>query len=342
MLFEESMMITFVHLILALVLFFLINWLGKHSVSVGYMNLSIFFKEDSAPAFNFLLRSLTPIMYLFITSSILYWLNFDAMVNNIWLVVVYYFVFRIIFNLLMSRARLLNWSYQFSLALITIYVSFFSYDKFIKNKETLLPNFSSMTNELWIIIALFVYATMNNVRLSPKAAKKRKDAYLDHMYKYFLKKYSAKAKDKVATPELEPLVYAIMIYENFNRPLVARAIEHLFFSFGKSKTLGIMQVTTDRRISDEESLEMAIDKLNHDYEASRVEEEANSAKWRNHMSEEEVQKMLTQSTLRSTTRKYNPSDNYVREVMDVHYLIVKKYYSDLSESTTPSIHVEEI
>ena len=54
-----------VHLGLAIILFFTVNWLGKRSASFGYMHLSVFVRSDPAPAFNFIFRVFCPVVYLF-------------------------------------------------------------------------------------------------------------------------------------------------------------------------------------------------------------------------------------------------------------------------------------
>jgi hypothetical protein len=82
---------------LGVILFFLINWIGKQSFSIGYMAISIFVKAEEAPALNFLIRVLTPIVYLIIISSILYSLNLDKYVTNIYLVNIYIISFSVYF-----------------------------------------------------------------------------------------------------------------------------------------------------------------------------------------------------------------------------------------------------
>ena len=60
------------HLGLAVALFYLINWVGKHSYSIGYVEISLFIKDEDSPAVNFLIRVLSPIVYLIIVASIFY------------------------------------------------------------------------------------------------------------------------------------------------------------------------------------------------------------------------------------------------------------------------------
>lgn len=62
------------------------------------MEISIFVKTEEAPALNFLIRVLAPIVYIIIVSSILYYFGLDKYVWNIYLVNIYYIIFRLLFN----------------------------------------------------------------------------------------------------------------------------------------------------------------------------------------------------------------------------------------------------
>ena len=44
--------IAIIHIIAAIVLFFIVNWIGAHSVSIGYIQLSIMAKEDIVLGFS--------------------------------------------------------------------------------------------------------------------------------------------------------------------------------------------------------------------------------------------------------------------------------------------------
>jgi len=103
---------------LGIVLFFLINWVGRHSFSMGYMEITLFIKDEEAPAINYLIRVLSPIVYIIIVSSILYLLNLDKYVLNIYLVNIYYISFRLFFNIITNRGPLLNWNKQLYIGLL--------------------------------------------------------------------------------------------------------------------------------------------------------------------------------------------------------------------------------
>lgn len=107
------MVIFIIHFFLGIGLFFLINWIGKHSYSIGYLEISMFIKTEEAPALNFLIRVLTPVVYIILVSTIFYYFGLDKYVWNIFLVNIYYIVFRLLFNLLTNRGLLLNWYRQF-------------------------------------------------------------------------------------------------------------------------------------------------------------------------------------------------------------------------------------
>lgn len=63
---------TILHVGLAIVLFYLINWVGRHSSGLGYMQLTLFVRPDEAPAFNFLLHALSPTVFVIMASAALY------------------------------------------------------------------------------------------------------------------------------------------------------------------------------------------------------------------------------------------------------------------------------
>jgi hypothetical protein len=260
------MEILLVHIILGVGLFFLINWIGKHSYSIGYMEISIFVKTEEAPALNFLIRVLTPIVYIIIVSTSLYYFGLDKFVWNIYLVNIYYIIFRLIFNLATNRGLLLNWYRQFLYWTAIVVISYFTYEKLIKVKANILPDFTTVANELWIIILIFIFQVANNLRFSQEATQKRKDKYLKSRYHYFKRFYGQLIKDLTNNEILESIVYAIIIYEDFNRPKIARQVENLKFKLTKKPhTLGVMQVRSDKLISDLESVKIGTEKIVNAY-----------------------------------------------------------------------------
>lgn len=258
--------IHFLHFLLGVLLFFIINWIGRHSYSVGYMQISMFLKVEEAPAFNFLFRVISPVIYLFIISAVLYKTGLDRFVTNVYFISIYYVGFRLVFNLITNRGLLMNWYRQFLYWISIITISYFSYSEIIYKKENILPNFETISNELWIIILIFLFHTLNQIRISSEKTIKRKENYLKNRLAFFKNKYSSLVNSKIDNDKLKSIVYAIMIYEDFNRPKVARLIENVCFKLiGKKHSLGVMQVQTTRYIDDRKSVELGIDKIKTAY-----------------------------------------------------------------------------
>ncbi|MBU6123127.1 hypothetical protein [Hymenobacter siberiensis] len=141
-------------------------------------------------------------------------------------------------------------------------MTYFFYDKVIKNKQNILPDFTTVANEIWIIILVFLYQVANKIELPQDGTIKRKEGYLTSKYLGFKQEYGKVIDKKFVHPHLRALVYAIIIYENFNRPWLARIVENLRFKLTKKPhTLGVMQVYTREYISDIESVEKGTDKI---------------------------------------------------------------------------------
>ena len=313
------MEIYLIQILLGIGLFFLINWIGRHSYSIGYMEISIFVKTEEAPALNFLIRVLTPIVYIIIVSTILYYFSLDKYVINIFLVNVYYIAFRLLFNLFTNRGLLINWYRQFLYWGAIIILSYFTYDKLIINKANILPDFTTVANELWIIILIFVFQLTNNIRLPQDSTIKRKHNYLKSRYVHFKKRYGSIIKDTTQNEILESIVYAILIYEDFNRPKMARLIESIsFFLSRKPHTLGVMQVFSKRMLTDEESVLLGTKKIVNAY--------------RKYMTENNESDFYEWSAINNIISDYNSGDSYCSEVHDLSIIIKDEFYKNTKDS----------
>jgi hypothetical protein len=319
------MEILLVHIILGVGLFFLINWIGKHSYSIGYMEISIFVKTEEAPALNFLIRVLTPIVYIIIVSTSLYYFGLDKFVWNIYLVNIYYILFRLIFNLATNRGLLLNWYRQFLYWIAIVVISYFTYEKLIKVKANILPDFTTVANELWIIILIFVFQVANNLRFSEEATQKRKDKYLKSRYHFFKRVYGQLIKDLTNNEILESIVYAIIIYEDFNRPKIARHIENLKFRLTrKPHTLGVMQVWSDKLITDLESVKVGTEKIVNAYKKYLENPTESSRDYFDWYAKNYI------------INDYNVGTSYNGEVSELADIIKSTFYKDTNDTLDPN------
>jgi len=328
------------HFTLGIFLFFIINWIGKHSYSVGYMQISMFLKVEEAPAFNFLFRIISPIVYLFIVSAVLYKIGLDRFVTNAYFISIYYVLFRLIFNLLTNRGLLMNWYRQALYWISIIAISYFSYTEIIYKKENILPDFETVSNELWIIILIFLFHTLNQIRISSDKTIQRKENYLKSRLSHFKDKYGELVNEKTTNDKLKSIIYGLMIYEDFNRPKVARLVENARFKLtGKKHSLGLMQVQTTKFINDQKSVELGIEKVKKAYK---------KALKKMGLDKEETIKILLSNAYhnewtleRRIISDYNKDDSYVFEVRELLEKIFELNKSENKEYLFPKYKGEK-
>lgn len=310
---------------LGVILFFLINWIGRHSFSMGYMEITLFIKDEEAPAINYLIRVLSPIVYIIIVSSTLYLLNLDKYVLNIYFVNIYYISFRLFFNIITNRGPLLNWNKQIIYWISIILLSYLVYHKIIKYRVNVMPDFTTMANELWIIILVFIFQIVNGVKLSNDGQIKRKEKYLKSKYSYFKAKYGNLISGNTKNDSLEIIAYAILIYEDFNRPLVARWIEYFTFFITRNRhSLGVMQFPTDKLINDMQSVDLGTKKLRKKFNSILKEiDEKPEVDYPLYKVEQDI------------IWHYNGGSKYFTEIMELSYSIRNEFYSESKEYLLP-------
>lgn len=253
-----SLNIAIVHIISAIVLFFIVNWIGAHSISIGYIQLSIMAKEDTAPAFNFIFRILSPIVYYVLFIVVVQSLEHPEFVRFSYLIILYYWIFRTIVIILFGRNKLTNWGLHIVYWIISISISIWIY-LLVEKVDKLLPDPRSLLDQMWILIIIFLFSVLNNIELSHKGTIKRRKSYINHQYTKFKSEFGSLISEKCSNEFYEAATYSIMIYENFNRPKIIRMLEYLrFYITKKPHTLGIMQVNTDKYIDDKMSIVKAI------------------------------------------------------------------------------------
>lgn len=311
------------HVALAIILFFLINLLGQNSpANLRYYQLSSFLETDEAPAFNYLIRVLSPTVFIILVSAFFYSVKLDQFTANIYLISVYYVVFRLVFNIAINRIKLINWPKQFIYIVSIIALNYFVYIKFIKIKGNLLPDFTSMANELWIIIIVFLYTLINNISLSDKNAQKRKDKYLATQFARINANYNSIVSKTLPQVRLRQIALALIIYEDFNRPKLFRIIENLSQLFSnRPHTLGIMQVKSSNRITDKQSVILGTKKLLNDFEDLLNQ----------YMTDDDMygtDEYKDDSYQRKLIEKYNPDLVYSYEIIELANELNTKYYSN--------------
>jgi hypothetical protein len=319
-------LVTISHISLALGLFFGINLLGQYSPSsFNYYQLTTFLETEEAPAFNFVVRVLTPVVFIILVSAVFYSFKLDKFTVDIYLVNLYYVIFRGVFNILINRFLLINWVKYIVHSLIIVSITYFVYEKFILTKTNLLPDFDNMANELWIIIIVFIYNFINQLKPSDKNKQRRKDRYIRTQFAVLNRKYSPVIRKETDNVRLRQIALAIVIYESFNRPAFLRLFEYITHFFSRRPhSLGIMQVTSKKFIGNKESVKLGTQKLCRDFETLKLEYKNDKEVSDSPYYDDFYQQKLIE--------KFNPDITYSYEVLQLADEINTKYFNNLPKN----------
>ena len=322
--------IALVQIVSAIALFFIVNWIGEHSVSIGYIQLSMFTHEHDSLAFNFLFKVLSPVVFLVLYIVLFQSIGHEEYVRCCFMITIYYWVFRSIIIISLGRISLTSWWVQLFYWASSILLSLWIYS-LMEKVDRLLPDPRSLIDQLWILIILFLYSMFNKISIPFKGAIKRKEKYITNNFLKFRKQYDAIVSTNCANEFLEATTYSIMIYENFNRPAIIRKIESLCCKLTKKPhSLGIMQVNTSSPISDEQSIIKAIGliqnaAIEHKKKEIEIEKEMEKEKEKNKLKIGYYRDPLKHA-VSEIAKTYNGGDpDYEYEIEVIFEIVSKKY-----------------
>lgn len=207
---------------------------------------------------NKLEQILIPTVYIIIVSALL-----PLVKENVFLIVVFELFIRNFYITNITTQNNNEGPKSFIIVgLLSIALSVFTYNYFISEVNTVIPNPEDIKPFVWFLIVLFIVNiyTKTNKEKEVKESKKtflRKKEYIIMQYAKFKNIYS-KCVD--TNKELiRNLVYAIMIYEDNRTPKVYRKINAYIGLVTKKETkYGIMQINSFDRLSDEDSIKKAV------------------------------------------------------------------------------------
>ena len=261
--------IALIHFFAALILFFIVNWIGARSKSYGYSQISVFETEETktSPAFNFLFKVLSPVVFYVLFVVLVQNLGYKDLVKYGYFITVFYWLIRTVFKFFLGRKQLTHWFLHFIYSFFSIGLSIWIYC-LVEQVDTLLPSPRSLLDQIWILIIIFIYNVLNKLEPSNDGDAKRREKYINSKYNKLTSKYGSIIMENCANEYIEAVTYSIMMYEDFNRHILARWIEYVCFFFTnkicfflptKNYTLGIMQIRTNKYITNEQSIIKAIE-----------------------------------------------------------------------------------
>ena len=276
------------YFILGISLFFILNYFENQE------------KENNA------IHAILPIIYIIILAGIFSNIGYSNINNNLFIVVIFELIIRLYYvKSILKREDLINNKFYIQIYSVAIIGSYFINQIFISKVDNIFPTPSEMRMGIWFLIVIFLYMIFkNHIHVE---VKEEKSTFISKKKEYSLVQY-ARLKNqyykeiKLKNKELVPLFYAIMIYENYKRPVFYRKIDRIIYRFtGKETKMGIMQISSRSEISDYESIKLAVKKIN------QIDSSIKTSKQR-------VKDVLVEY--------YQNENNYTSDILDIYNEII--------------------
>lgn len=241
----------------------------KEYITINYSSFEFSNIGHKPYGLNILIKIVFPSIFMVIIAGILYNIGKNDSVENIFLISIFYYLIRwFIIIFVYNRQELMNWKEEICIFCITITINVLLYYFFIKKTTQIFISLEELRDAIWISIVTFIVVIIrdfiyNYLYIDNYKLENRKEKYILKRYEHFKNKYY----DIVVTKnkELHTIVYAIMIYENYNRPFFVRTLEKIKFLINGKATLGIMQVKTRFLINDRTSVKIGYNILKKNY-----------------------------------------------------------------------------
>lgn len=272
----------------AVVLFIINVILGKLLSGTPFFAYGRFtFNLDEGQSFagNFFLKIINPTVYMAILCAVLQSLGWMKTCYSLWMLIPFYWLLRAISMIVKNIFLYCNWKYELIAFLMSIILGegvFFILIKPLMNKgESVFISHEELRDAIWYAIIAYVLKILWDVY---KSYLNSENIYPRYLIRKTVRKKYAKFSEKYGNiienainnnwPEGEDglqdvlkLVYAIMIFEDYNRPKAFRAGEYIIKAFRphKEMSLGIMQVHSKKIISNNTSIELAVEKIINAY-----------------------------------------------------------------------------
>lgn len=269
-------------LIGAIILEHIVAWAGSilHSVpSAGESRYAVFtFRDDQDKPMttNILMNMLIPnvaMVFIYMWASCY---SLEYILDNIMWFVIFYFAYRfLLICVILRRKELFRVGYECVVAGAAIVIAYILKAYFFVNEQNVFIPVSELTNELWIAIFLVLYKFLQllvDKWVTQRTVTKESMIvqYIAKKFKTFYGKYGHLVEITVENRYTCILMYAIMIFEDYNRGPFLRVLERIKYAVVGKGTLGIMQVEADRVITDEESVVLAYEKLSNEIVSDEI------------------------------------------------------------------------
>ena len=161
--------------------------------------------------------------------------------------------------------------------IVSIALSLFTYNYFIDQVDTVVPDPETIKPLVWFLIVLFAWSlykigTKNREETKSLKTKKRKSEQTVLKYAKLKNMYGTTVRSRRNI--INNIVYALMVYNDNKMPRLNRKLKEYRAALTRNQTeYGIMQVSSTTKISDEESIRVTIADLENKLKGITKEQE---------------------------------------------------------------------
>lgn len=273
----------------AIILFFVNGQLGKlqYGISEPLFEYGKFTFESSCSnnfSGNFFQKIVNPTVYLAIISAgTQYFLTADYL-ESLWLLIPLFWLCRLIYMIWRNVFIFLNIKYEVIAFILSILLGegifFCIILPLLHQNENIWISPAALRDALWYAILVYIFKTMWDIMRQSFSGQnlypdRRRREIVMQRYDRFSSKYGDYIRESVfdaskdilsshVQEQIIFLIYAIMIYEDYNRPKIMRIAEWVLKATlfrCRTMSLGIMQVQTKQLIFDKGSIALAIPRI---------------------------------------------------------------------------------
>lgn len=219
-----------------------------------------------------------------------------------------YFAYRLVLICcILRRKELYTLPYEWGMAgAAFIICGLLSYFFFGKNKELFITA-DELKEELWFAIILIVYTFIkhmldNKIKQDDVLTRAQLERYIKNKFVKLYAKYKTDIDISCENNNLWIIIFAIMIFEDFNRGELVRKIERIKLKIVGHATVGIMQIKSRKALTDVESIEKAYEYLVNEVKKQGIDDLNN----------------IDTLCLNMILQGYNPDENYAKSVTYIY------------------------
>lgn len=228
---------------------------------------------DSKYRLNKIQKIIFSIILMMIVSGICFEMALNV-TDNIFLMFVFMMITDIFYNSYVVERDFFNKDEKniYYYILLTL-IGFFINQDFINKVTKVFLTGEDLRLILWSLTMLFVYNFCREKNIFTSVSKNT-DKYMSVdscLVSYAKLKHKFYDDCDFSNREISNMIYAIMIYENYKRSRLYRKYDYFMFRLnGEKRKLGIMQVESNKFITDSESINMVYKKISKLYDKEKA------------------------------------------------------------------------